>query len=372
MKQYIFFIICCLFFNQNNAQQFIYPVADFENGNQLMVIYQKSLEDVELWIWDATDHYAVKGLSSFLIPANLRILPSGKGFSFIDRGYIKIKEFEKRSARTLPIYEPIGLFSNMNWINEDSFYFVAREGDFFQIFQSDLEANIQRLTYDCADALYPQKTNYSLFYIKRDQNNQFSIIRTLWNPVPINSKLIMSIEDEVIIEGTDEQLCFLKIIDDQKGFFIKAPLAKTDNNSVYLFSCYHLFCSEKKWVTKKLFDFKIPAQYITGLQRLYESIEPFLPNYTCKNLIYFVDWNNKSQQFDLSKFDILQDSTEIITNKQENLYRCESKKIFAPYIHKSKIHCGLILENERNFSQLFQKKFTTENVMFELITFDQK
>ncbi len=52
MKKYIFFTLCFMF-HQSYTEQFIYPVADFDHGNQLMMLYQKSLEEVELWIWDA-------------------------------------------------------------------------------------------------------------------------------------------------------------------------------------------------------------------------------------------------------------------------------------------------------------------------------
>ena len=34
------------------AEQFLYPVAHFDDSNQLVVIYQKSLQDIELWFLD--------------------------------------------------------------------------------------------------------------------------------------------------------------------------------------------------------------------------------------------------------------------------------------------------------------------------------
>ncbi len=362
MKKYIFLIICWMF-HQNFAEQLVYPVADFDDGNQLMLLYQKSLEDVELWIWDTHNHTATKGLSSFLVPANLRILPSGKGFSFIDQGYIKIKEFVKRSPRTLPIYESIGSFSSMNWINDEMFYFVARQGDYFQIFQGDLEANIQQITFESIDALYPQKIENKLFYMKRDKNHQVTIVVKPWT-IDKNQ----SHSDEVIIQEPDQQLCFLHMIDELEGFYIQAPTYKIESNQdCYEFSCHHILNkNNNEWVSNKLFTFKIPSRYITGSDRLYESIEPFLPNYTNSKNVYFCDWHNQLEQFQLYTYNIETKNLENITEEKKN--KNLNRHIFAPYSYKNTIYCGIIL----NEYKLTQNIFEQENDLFQLPLFKTK
>lgn len=363
MKKYIFLIVCLIFY-KNNAEQFIYPVADFDNGKQLMLLYQKSLEDVELWIWDSCNQHAVKGLSSFLAPANLRMMPSGKGFSFIDQGYIKIKEFAKRSPKTLPIYEPIGLFSSMNWIDDENFYFVAREGDYFQIFKGDLEANIQRLTYEQVDALYPQKIDSTLFYMQRDMNNQVAIVARSWKPLPIDMNKNSS-ENFSIIKKSSHQLCFLHMICDNEGFFLQAPIKKIKNNNgndCYEFSCHHLLKNETEWVTEKLFTFQIPSKYVTGSARLYESLEPFLPNYTCKDSIYFVNWQHYLNQFELKKYLILDKNLENVPN--QFLQRNIPQQIFSPYIHQEKIYCGIIFQDKRKLQNIFEADDVRINLPF--------
>ena len=333
-------------FQSSHPEQFVYPVGDFDDGNQLIVLYQKSLEEIELWIVDSSNQQAAKGLSSFLTPANLRMMPSGKGFSFIDKGYIKIKEFAKRSPKTLSIYEPIGLFSSMNWIDEELFYFVAREGDFFQIFQGDLEANVQRLTHEPADALYPQKIGATLFYMKRDMNNKISIISKPWNP-----KSMIESHDEPceLIQESYQQLCFLRMISTKEGFYLQAPTRKTKNDC-YEFSCHHIKQNnENEWKTQNLFSFKIPSKYLSGSSRLYESLEPFLPNYTSKDHVYFVNWEDELDQFELYNLNIEENNIQ----KASDSFLCRSKKqnIFSPYISESKIYCGFILKNERLFGQ---------------------
>ena len=365
MKKYIFLAIC-LMFHKNNAEQFLYPVADFDHGNQLMLLYQKSLESVELWIWDSSNQRAIKGLSSFLTPVNLRMMPSGRGFSFIDQGYIKIKEFAKRSPRTLPIYEPIGLFSNMNWIDDETFYFVARQGDFFQVFQGDLQANIQRLTYEPADALYPQKIDSTLFYMKRDMNGQVTIVSKSWDPCAMDTNHDQS-DNLTIIKESSAQLCFLRMVDQQEGFYLQAPTQKlNDDNDCYEFSCWHLKHDENQWLTEKLFSFKIPARYVTGSARLYESLEPFLPNYTCNDHIYFVSWSNESNGFELQKFHIPEKTVEKVSDQL--LHRNSNQQFFAPYIHEDKIFCGLILNDKRFMQNIFE----AGDVCFELPFLNEK
>ncbi len=402
MKKYIFFIFCFVFQN-NYAEQFVYPVADFNDGKQLMVLYQKSLSCVELWIWDVLTQHASKGLSSFLTPANLRMMPSGKGFSFIDQGYIKIKEFVKRSPRTLPIYEPIGLFSSMNWIDDETFYFVAREGDFFQIFQGDLQANIQRLTHEPADALYPQKINSTLFYMKRNMNNQITIVTQPWNPVAIDTYHDALLDHQIILQSSSQQLCFLRMISEHEGFYLQAPTKKKNKNNDSLeFSCHHLIKhNDTTWVTEQLFTFQIPAKYLIGSTRLYESLEPFLPNYNCTNMVYFVSWHNKTDQIEIAQRDQIEkempqaDQIEIaqrdqiaqrdsfqlhaynITTKSiesvcdSSIHRKYGQQIFAPYIHQDCIHCGFILQEHRNFESL-QQVFEMDDVLFQLPYFKTK
>ncbi len=270
MKRYI---QCIIYFlcTHINAEQFIYPVADFDHGEQLIVLYQKSLEEIELWFLNPATQYALKGLSSFSIPANVRMLPSGKGFSFIDQGYIKIKEFTKRSARTLSIYEPIGLFSNMHWVDENNFYFVGRQGDFFQIFMSNLQAEVIQITSEKYDALYPQIIGSNLFFMQRNSENNFNFAIKSIDQLENN-------DTQIVLYGLEGQPCHLKMLDQEEGLYVQAPTTKDQiYHNCYKFICHHIIKKGTMWTTEPLFEFYIPSKYITGKSRLYESIEPFLP-----------------------------------------------------------------------------------------------
>lgn len=348
------FVALSIFYNMN-ATEFIYPVAHNQQANQLVVIYQKSLHDIELWFWDYTQHCAIKGLSSFSTPVNVQMLPSGNGFSFIDDGYIKIKEFTKRSPITLPIYEPIGLFSHMQWIDDEIFYFVARQGDYFHIFTSTIHADIKALTYGAFDALYPQKIDSQLFYIQRDTNHRSSIIAQPWQTNDaINNQAQQSCE--ILLGPTKEQICCLHMINNQEGFYLQAPRSKKEGcKQSYEFICYHLQKIQSVWQHEKLCSFTIPAQYLTGSDRLYESIECFVPWYDTENqAIFFISWQEGIEQGQLFELNLITKHVQYCNQVLDQHYL--SGNMFAPYKVDNHLYCGLIINDEVSRHQL-QKSF---------------
>jgi len=362
--KHCFFLVIMLITQSIYSEQFVYPVGGFDEGKQLMLIYQKSLDEVELWIWDTCHQNAIKGLSNFLTPANLRILPSGDGFSFIDKDYIKIKEFAKKSPQTLPIYEPITCFSHMNWINNNTFYFVAKQGDFFQIFQGDTQANIEQLTHELTDSIYPNKINDTLFFIQKTSDKKFQIISKLWDPQTLYSINTHHNISQKLIYESHEQLCYLFMLSETEGFYLQIPHHKNGQLS-YEFSCYHLNYINNAWESNKLFDFEILSDYVTGSSRLYESIEPFLPNYTCKDFIYYVSWSQSRNTFELYRYSILDDSQSLVN---EFIHR-NNRQIFAPYINGNKLYCGFFTHNQIS-SRSIQDVFESLTPQFDLPCID--
>jgi len=205
-----------------------------------------------------------------------------------------------------------------------------------------------------------------LFYMKRDMDCQISIVAQPWNPEAINqSKKISNIT--VLIPESYQQLCFLHMISDQEGFYLQAPHKKIeDDDSCYEFSCHYLKKNESKWETEKIFTLQIPAKYITGSSRLYESLEPFLPNYTHKGIIYFTSWNSHLTEFELYKFDISNKNLEKIS--EQILHRNNNQQIFSPYVYENKICCGFIVKNQKSIQGLFE----ADDVYIELPNFDIK
>jgi hypothetical protein len=54
IKHSLLLYVCLGIATHMQAEQFVYPVADFAHGNQLALIYQKSLQDIELWFLNTT------------------------------------------------------------------------------------------------------------------------------------------------------------------------------------------------------------------------------------------------------------------------------------------------------------------------------
>lgn len=199
-------------------QEFLYPVAaTTKNGKtKIYVLHQKSINNVELLVWDPQTKVCSQGLLSTYTPASLKILPNGDGFSFIDDGRIRIKKFDKRSPKAIDIYEPLYDISQLNWIDEHNFYVSAKKNNKFCIFHihenglikpiledlQDLNLDLANcdftgnyredrnrenrdcedrncvnrdredrncVNHDCVgrDFMYPQKVGNSLFYIER-------------------------------------------------------------------------------------------------------------------------------------------------------------------------------------------------------------
>lgn len=354
MKTYIF-LIACLLSNQINTEQYIYPVADCDNGDTIITIYQKSAEEIEVWFFDTINGYAQQGLSSFCQPVNIKMMPSGNGFSFIDQGYIKIKEFSKRSAQTLAIYEPIGLFSGMNWIDNENFYFVALQGNFFQIFQGDVQANIVQLTNESADALYPCIIDSTLFYIRRDKNKKCDIVKKDWK----NGQSL----PKVMVPLDHDQSCFLRMTSDQQGFYIQAK-HKKNNEDNYQLTCHCIQNIEDVWADTAIFTLQIPAYYVTGPTKLYESIIPFLPRYTEKQEIYFSTWDQEYATFILKKYNL---KTQCLSDLKPITISEHRTKIFAPYVCNNQIYCGFMAHQDSllKLLQYNDTKITLPNFQIE-------
>ena len=115
-----------------------------------------------------------------------------------------------------------------------------------------------------------------------------------------------------------------------------------------------------------MFSFYIPLTYIHGSSRLYESIEPFLPNYTMENYIFYVSYNQTTHAFELLSFHIPTKTIEFIDDQflyknGENNYQ-----LFSPYILNSKIYCGIIIKNQ------LPNDFLVNDIPKKMISFDTK
>ncbi|NBV40257.1 hypothetical protein EBR77_00250 [bacterium] len=349
------------------AEQFLYPVAALDPaGQELLVVHQKSLDDIELWIWNAQTKYAYKGLLSAYMPAGIKMLPSGLGFSFIDQGRLRVKMFAKRSPRTIAMYEPIRNISEIHWISDDAFYFSAQEGDVFNIFSCSTLGELHRLTAsECGDYLYPQKVGNELFCIFRNQDT-FNIVVNNWTLSDFDSKSKVVQSQKVL--SLDNSAAYLHMISAEQGFYLEYPQVIDSQQETIEFVCHQIKKCDGAWSDEMLFSFRIPCEYILGTEskRLYESVQPFLPNYTSQDLIVFVDAQDHGLQ--LQCYNLISRSIDVF---DYTISRSQaSKSVFAPFVVENKVFTGIISHDERVQSSFVRSGDFDGIKEFELPSFE--
>lgn len=334
------------------AEEFIYPVSKIDDNN-IFVVHQKSVDDVELLLWDVKSKVATKQLSSMFLPSDIKVLPSKQGFSFIDRGRLRIKRFQKRTPRTIDILEPISSILSIFWIDDNHFYFVGKHYRDYKVFLGDISDRSNPEIYQLddnssMDYLYPHKVGDTLFSIVKDRLQKYCLIMQEWLPKPYEFKVEMARSGnrtsyQLLFESY-EPLCFLHMVNEQQGFFLKCNIMdKAINNEGFLkFSCYICYQQEDStWQTGHLFSFKLPTQYLIGNspKRVHDSIHPFLPNYEKRGIIYFINYDETFEKCSLYKYDI--------ANKEitKCLKKCSADYVgcLSPFLLNDQVYHGFIL-----------------------------
>ena len=329
----------------SNTVQYIYPIAQIDE-ECLLVMNQSSLYNIELLKWNKNTRIAQKVLWSIYMPSSVMLLPEKDGFSFLDQGRIRVKYFNKRSPKTVNIFEPITNFDSVHWINGETFYFTAQDPYFHNVFVCQLHKNvasISRLTFqEESDFLYPQKIDEELFVIKRDSNKRFSIVKLSWKENAFDNYKETAGE---LIVPSDKCCCFLKMINNQKGYFISYVPSKDPIHNTYTFWCNEITKTLDGWEQKEIFSFNVHEKYIIGKEpeRMYESIKPLLPCYE-KHGIFFSHFDKETKSCSLKKYNIDTFEIEDIVIKHKKKFA-----LFTPFIFDGHAYCGMAIKGSRSF-----------------------
>ncbi|MFC1842990.1 hypothetical protein ACFLYU_05025 [Candidatus Dependentiae bacterium] len=397
------FIFSCLSY----AHEFLYPVASIEHNGKIAVyvLYQKSVTHIELWLWDPESKKASKGLLSSYVPAGLKVLPAHDGFSFIDEGRIRIKTFNRRSPKSIDIYEPIYDINEVHWIDDANFYVSAKQDGRFAVFHVHSSGLIKGILQDKVyDFMYPQKVGNTLFYIERKikegeykkEHISYKIAQANYPPLEdylenvicsINqdnkddfekkaktisayTQKTIDMESVYIVDFKASPIAFLTMISEDEGFFLEHPENIDRHDETITFNCYHIknqnyikkqsntnpnsspknitkkntsnYLSD--WSCKEIFSFSIPSYLILDLLNfcLYESILPLLPRYYNKG-IYYADCSPKRAQ-NLNLFCYNFDTG---VSKQKSFAKPQ-QLMFSPVFTKNGIFYGGKIENIHN------------------------
>lgn len=338
-KIYVLWLFCFTHFGY--GQEYVYPVATLDDET-IFIMHQKSSDCLELWSWNIKTQLAFKELSSLYIPAQVTLLPSKKAYSFLDRGSLRIKSFEKRSPKTIEINEPIQDLQTITWIDDQTFYCTARYKKMYKPFMYDIDQSqsLQALApmNDSVHYLFPNKINDQLFCITLDQDQKYQLVQLSWNPQPL---LQQNSENQPKVLATLSEInpsCFLHMVSATQGF-----LLTMQKSELYSFSCCEITIENDAATLRTLFTFSIPGHLIlgNGSQRLYESLYPFLPRYT-QDYIYFTHYNEHNRCF-VYQYNRHDQTTQSIP-LQDSLLR-ENQQVFSPLIHSQGVLVGYSCES---------------------------
>lgn len=398
----ILWVLTCFLVQQSFADEYLYPVGFIQK--RCCIMYQHENAHLELWFWDPETLLSTKGLLSTYVPAGLAILPHQQGFSFIDNDRIRLKFIDKRSPKTFDFYGPYDV-STVQWIDDENFYFSAKEREHFNLFQGTIDGDLYRLTMSRnLHYKYPQKINDQLFFIQEDDQNNFTICQTGYPEELLSTSIhekTASLEQslKVLLENSytnssekiylnDETIknlftlnngnvsAFLKMEDECTGYFIEHP-ALVDRRDASIEFIYKKFYLDKvlgTWKIKSLFNFSLPLYLFiykdSFKERLYESILPFLPvhyQYDTKELIYYSSINPKTKAVDLYCYN---QSTQQTIQKSFGVHELDF--YFSPVIYQNILYCGGKLNKSENNLETYPQIFIEldEHQHFKLATFE--
>lgn len=299
--RYYCFYIFLVHASLSHSTEYVYPVAYCEDESAILYIHQQSPESIRLFKWNMLTKCSEEVLWSLFNPAGLRLLPNNVGFSFIDNGRLRIKNFQKRSPKTIDFDEPLYNINVLDWIDEHTCYCSAQQGDNFSLFELHDDGSLQLIKSDNnVDFLYPVKIDDQLFYIERNHSNiNYRIVQTQYDLS--SNKTIHEVMDFY-----DKPIIFLNMISAQEGFVIEHEKTMPIDETVMFFAYYQVIKEGNYWNKNLLFSFAIPTNLFLydSQERLFESILPLLPR-IIDNKIYFVDSShNNLANLELYYFDL--------------------------------------------------------------------
>ena len=221
-------MLICFSLVSTQATEYLYPVGVMHSHDQdqLYVLYQKSPEHLELWIWDLLTKIAHKAVLSTFNPAGLQMLPSQHGFSFIDNGRIRVKTFGKGSPKAISINKPMYDISLLHWLSDELCYLSAKYQDNYGIFLLDIEGEATTLIAQRGvDCRYPSLIENNLFYIEQTQREESCNYRIMKKEICHSGEYLTTQvpvpdgESVLLVDNGTNPTIFLKMISDHEGFF---------------------------------------------------------------------------------------------------------------------------------------------------------
>ncbi len=319
------------------ATEYIYPVASLSDEKTILYIHQHFSTNIELFSYNTQTRQTEPMLWSVFNPAGLQMLPDNSGFSFIDNGRLRIKSFDKRSAKAIDFDDPLCGINNLHWIDNQSCYCSAQYNNNFALFELHDDGTLQCLrSAEGKDYMYPQKIDDQLFYIERcttkNSLNDFHYTIASCSYQKSNSD---NLKANLVADFGTTPIIFLTMVSETEGFVVEHAQQIDSENPTMLFTYHQIIKEGDAWNKNILFSFSIPTSLLLDIQeRLYESILPLLPR-IINEKVYFVDCANNTDYILEPYFYSLQDKIVQKINLDQH-----KGHAFAPMLCKNTLYYG--------------------------------
>lgn len=345
----LFISCCCL------SEHFFYPVANFSDS-LILVLYQKSLDDLELWSWDKRLNILIRQLSDNYFPSQVQVLPDGKAFSFVDRDRVRVKYFLDDCVKSINIVEPVSSLMSVTWIDNSQFYFSGksyRSNDIF-LCETSCDFNNSQMKLltnrDGGDYVFPNKVKDRLFCVAKSKLQDDFIISLPWCPRSCGRNDFEFVESKLVFRSKDP-ICFLKMKNNKSGFFLQYSIYvnKFGEKEGIVFNCCSVCLVDDRWYSSTLFSFGLPLYYVVGNSelRVFESIAPFLPDFSCDDFVYYVNYDKNCGPEGLIRYNLESNKIEQICCKSSG----SINDLISPKVIGNDLYSGLIIPNSRTFDE---------------------
>lgn len=325
MKNVRFSTYFLLFINTISiTSEYIYPIAYSQKIDTTLLMHQNASKKLNLLFWDHAHNSIYEGLWSLFNPTNVQLLPDESGFSFIDNGRLRIKYFNKRSAKTIDFDQYIYGINSIIWITSQQCVFGAKYTDYYSIFLYAMDDNIKCVaSNNQCHCLYPRVIENTLFYVQ--ETTKISSIHScnLTNPE----------QDALTLIDFDNKILFLNMLSHKEGFVVEyVKSINHESKNIYFYYTYLIKINDV-WTSQRLFSFYIPLCLLSPRHEnfLYESLTPLIPR-VIGTKIYFVSADKASDDLKSYTFDLI--TKEIIGNNVVN------NNYFVPILGNEKLIFG--------------------------------
>ncbi len=341
------------------CEQIIYPIAS--DGQKIYLIYQKKPNQKEIWAFDLQQNESFKSLFATCTPSAIKLLPDLVGFSFIQDGQLRVKYFHKRSPKRVAFNLSLKDFHSVEWLDVQQCYFSARRLHKNLIMIGEInQAEIHVIMEDCfGDALFPQKIDENLYYVRK-VNDRHSIIKTKFlNPFVNEDEQVLDFlpddDDLLLFDAGFNKILGFKMIDQNCGYLVIMPENLSDE---FIKFSYHKICYNsnrafadpvlaKNWHEKHLFDFVLNKNILANnSNHLDQIVEIFWPehcqvldhdkNIATENIFFTSTSNNGTMN--IFKYNLVSSQISQLTNARMD------EHALRPILVGNKIYYGQCLK----------------------------